>query len=138
MPLNEFQIINISLIYPCWLNMTNTYYFQPWAMRHTPHYRLMLHYLVFMPHFWPEISSDCILVAVKDSGDIAEIILIQGSKYFTPLESNFPSLVSSCCILNVLMSADKEVKREFHKKGIIIMLIISIENESILKIMNKC
>ena len=55
--------------------------------------------------------------AVKDSGNIAEIILIQGSKYFTPLESNFPSLVSSCCVLNVLMSADNEKKLKFQKNG---------------------
>ena len=65
-------------------------------------------------------------MAVKDSGEIAEIILVQGSKYFTPLESNIPSLVSSCCILNVLMSAGKETKKEFHKKGINITFIIIV------------
>lgn len=54
---------------------------------------------------------------MKDSGDIAEIILIQGSKYFTPLQSNLSSLVSSCCVLNVIMSANEKKEDTFHKKG---------------------
>jgi len=89
------------------------------AVRHPQTVQTLLHILQLISTTVKGVSA---LVAVKDSGEIAEIILVQGSKYFTPLESNFPSLVSSCCILNVLMSADKEAKKEFHKKDLKILL----------------
>lgn len=58
------------------------------------------------------------LASVQDSSNIARIILIESSKYFTPLRSNFPSLVSSCSILNVLMSVEEEELKKFTKKDI--------------------
>lgn len=91
------------------------------AVKHPQTVQALLHILQLISTTEKGVSS---LVAVKDSGDIAEIILIQGSKYFTPLQSNFPSLVSSCCILNVLISSNAERKRKFNKKDLKILLTV--------------
>eukprot|EP00794_Sanderia_malayensis_P018036 gene18036-19842_t len=71
------------------------------------------------------------LASVEDSSNIARIILVESSNYFTPLDSNLPSLVSSCSILNARMTTREVNATEIEEDGIKVFSTILSLTESL-------